>query len=192
MPRKINGNRQHPAAKCRPACGRTSSCAFCSRWRILDTVRRWATERRQLASNVLVTHRPAGELFGSIDRTVGPDAPAEQKAQETFDRTLPDFAPGAVDCRDLPRHHPVRRGADRALDPAAVAADHGGDARDRLGQLRSQRAGTAAKGRGRRDGAGGRSVPRKRIAKRKTRTNCGPSKEKAEARCSNSKLRSRT
>ena len=96
-------------------------------------------------------------------RILGQDAPARAEgAGNLRPHAVGHFAPGAVDRRDLPRHHPVRRRPDRALDPAAAAADHGGDARDHLGQLRSQRAGHHRQGRGRRDGARGGSVPRER------------------------------
>jgi hypothetical protein len=96
-------------------------------------------------------------------RVVGQMRQREHKAQETFE---PDpvghLAPGAVDRGDVPRHHPVRRRPDRALDPPAAAADPGGDACDHLGQFRSPRAGHHRQGRGRRHGARGRRLPRKR------------------------------
>ena len=59
----------------------------------------------------------------------------EQKAQETFDRTLCGISRRVLSIAvDVPRHHPVRRRPDRAVDPPAAAADHGGDARDHVGQ----------------------------------------------------------
>jgi hypothetical protein len=133
------------------------------------------------------------EAIGAIDELSVKMRQREQKAQETFDRTLSGISRRVlVDRRDVPRHHPVRRRPDRALDPAAAAADLGGDACDHLGQLRSPVQGTTA-----RDevGAMARAVDVFRenaIAKRKTEDELRASKEKAEARCSSSTPRSRT
>ena len=103
------------------------------------------------------------DAIGADRRSFGQDAPARAEgAGDVRQGAVGHFAPGAVDRGDLSRHHPVRRRPDRALDPAAAAADHGGNARDHLGRLRSQRAGHQRQGRGRRDGACGGGVPRKR------------------------------
>ena len=122
------------------------------------------------------------DAIGAIDESFGEDAPARAEgAGDLRPGAVGHFAPGAVDRGDLPRHHPVRRRADRALDPAAAAADHGGDARDHLGRLRSHGAGHNAEDE---VGAMARAVEVFRenaIAKRKTEDELRTSKEKAES-----------
>jgi len=55
------------------------------------------------------------EAMGAIDDLSVKMRQREQRAQETFDRTLSDISrPGAVDRRDLSRHDPHRRRPDRA------------------------------------------------------------------------------
>ena len=87
----------------------------------------------------------------------------EQKAQETFDRTLADISRKvwwiAI---DLPRRHHDRRHHHRAVDPPAAAAADAGDARHHHRQLRPPRGRHRRPRRGRRDGARGGSVPGER------------------------------
>ena len=103
------------------------------------------------------------EAIGAIDELSVKMRQREQKAQETFDRTLADISRRVLSIAVIFLGIILTAGvADRAVDPAAAAADHGGDARDHVGRLRPRGAGHRRQGRGRRDGARGRGVPRKR------------------------------
>ena len=138
------------------------------------------TSRTELLRNTIDASQ--ADAIGAIDDLSVKMRQREQKAQETFDRTLAEhFAPGAVDRGDLPRHHPVRRRPDRAVDPPAAAADHDGDARDHLGQSDRRCRAPNAKDE---VGAMARAVEVFRenaIAKRKTEDELRASKEKAES-----------
>ncbi len=64
-------------------------------------------------------------------RPLDQDAPARAEGTGDLRPHAGGYFPaGAVDRGDLPRHHPHRRRDDRAVDPAAAAADHDRDARD--------------------------------------------------------------
>ncbi len=103
------------------------------------------------------------EAIGAIDDLSVKMRQREQKAQETFDRTLGDISRRVLSIAVIFLGIIITAGvADRALDPPAAAADHDGDARHHLGRLRPPGAGHRRQGRGRRDGARGRGVPRER------------------------------
>ena len=70
------------------------------------------------------------DAIGAIDDLSVKMRQREQKAQETFDRTLSNISRRVtVDRGAVPRHHPRRRRRHRAVDPPAAAADHDVDAR---------------------------------------------------------------
>ena len=103
------------------------------------------------------------EASGAIDELSVKMRRREQRAQETFDQTLADISRKVLSIAVIfLGHHHHRRRFDRAVDPPAVAADHDVNARDHLRRLQSQSSGHRRQRRGRRDGARGGSVPRKR------------------------------
>ena len=103
------------------------------------------------------------ETIGAIDDLSVKMRQREQKAQETFDRTLADISRKVLSIAVIFLGIILTAGvADRAEHPPAAAADHDGDAGDHLGRLRPAGAGHRRQRRSRRDGARGRGVPRKR------------------------------
>ena len=146
----------------------------------LAKLREQLTNRTELLRNTIDASQ--ADAIGAIDDLSAKMRQREQKAQETFDRTLADISRRVLSIAVIFLGIILTAGvADRAVDPAAAAADHDGDARHHLGRLRPRGAGHR-----RQDevGAMARAVEVFRenaIAKRKTEDELRASKEKAES-----------
>ena len=138
--------------------------------------------------------RQPGRRHRRDRRSLGQDAPARAEgAGDVRPYAGRHLAPGAVDRGDLPRHHPLRRRADRALDPPAAAADHDGDARDHAPAITTAACrAPAPRTRSAPWRARWRCSARTPSPSARPRTSCAPPRRRPRARCSNSTPPSRT